>query len=133
MSKWIEGKYRMTCSFCRATYPNDLGEVNFCPSCGSAMGNDAPMLWQPCEGGLPKELQPVNITWRHRRSAPYYQQTEYIPRVATAVLCKDKWYWWSCDCENILHEHMHSWFDFINDNNIEVIAWAPLPEPYIGE
>ena len=39
--KWIIGKYRLTCSQCRFTYPNKLmnklGVVNYCPNCGADM------------------------------------------------------------------------------------------------
>lgn len=88
--------------------------------------------WIPCRERLPEELTPVNVTWVNRKPAPYYENIKNIPFTATAVYCNKKWFWWSSICEDILAEYGRNDAEMV-DEEVEIIAWIPLPEPYKGE
>ena len=50
-------------------------------------------------------------------------------KTATAVYCNKKWFWWSSICEDILAEYGRNDAEMV-DEEVEIIAWMPLPEPY---
>lgn len=83
--------------------------------------------WIPVNERLPKDLEPVNITWVTHN--PDYANITDKPFTATGVYFNGQWYWWSTSCTDILAEYSHNYDDVI-DNDIEVIAWMPLPRPY---
>ena len=85
--------------------------------------------WIPCSERLPKELVPVNITWVNREPMPYYEHIKNIPFSASGLRYDGSWYWYSCRVEDELGEYGHSFMDSVSDD-IEIIAWMPLPEPY---
>ena len=85
--------------------------------------------WIPCSERLPEELTPVNVTWVNRNPAIYYENIKDIPFTATAVYCNEKWFWWSSICEDILAEYGRNDAEMV-DENVEILAWMPLPEPY---
>lgn len=85
--------------------------------------------WIPVSERLPKELEPVNITWINHNPESYYADIKDKPFTATGVYFNGQWYWWSTLCTDILAEYSHNYDDIIDDD-IEVIAWLPLPEPY---
>jgi hypothetical protein len=85
---------------------------------------DAEPHWIPCSERLPENMEPVNITWINRDPEPYYMHIKDKPFTATGIYYKDKWYWWSSTCDEILCE-----IDEVDDG-IEIVAWMPLPKPY---
>lgn len=85
--------------------------------------------WVPVSERLPENLIPVNITWVNHNPAPYYAGIKDKPFTATGVYFNWQWYWWSTLCTDILAEYCHNYDDVIDDD-IEIIAWQPLPEPY---
>lgn len=91
--------------------------------------NETPSPWIPVSERLPDDLEPVNITWINHEPEPYYKEIKDKPFTATGVLFKGQWYWWSTLCTDILAEYQHNHYDII-DEDIEIIAWQPLPEPY---
>ena len=86
--------------------------------------------WIPVSERLPDDLEPVNITWINHEPEPYYKEIKDKPFTATGVYFNGQWYWWSTLCTDILTEYSHNYDDII-DTAIEVIAWQPLPEPYM--
>ena len=85
--------------------------------------------WISVSEGLPKELEPVNITWINHNPESYYADIKGKPFTSTGVYFNGQWYWWSTLCTDILAEYSHNYDDII-DNAIEVTAWQPLPQPY---
>lgn len=85
--------------------------------------------WIPCSERLPKDLEVVNITWINHRPMTYYADIKDKSFTATAIHYKDKWWWYSPICEDLLAEYGKSECDKM-DADIEVTAWMPLPEPY---
>lgn len=85
--------------------------------------------WIPCNERLPEELEPVNITWINHNPESYYANIKDKPFTATGVYFNGQWYWWSTLCTDILAEYSHNYDDIIDDD-IEIIAWMPLPQPY---
>lgn len=88
--------------------------------------------WIPVSERLPKNLEPVNITWVNHNPESYYADTKDKPFTATGVYFNGQWYWWSTLCTDILAEYSHNYNDIIDDD-IEITAWQPLPEPYKAE
>lgn len=87
------------------------------------MGN----TWISCSERKPEELEPVNVVWVNHRPEPYYQEMKDVPQKATAVYYREKWYWWSCVCEDLLAEYGTNEADKVDDN-IEITHWMSLPE-----
>lgn len=85
--------------------------------------------WIPVSERLPEELEPVNITWINHNPESYYADIKDKPFTATGVYFNGQWYWWSTLCTDILAEYSHNYDDVIDDD-IEIIAWMPLPKPY---
>ena len=48
---------------------------------------------------------------------------------ATGIYYRGKWFWYSWACEDLLYEYGNSKADAV-DEDVEIIAWMPLPEPY---
>ena len=88
--------------------------------------------WIPCSEKMPKELEPVNITWINHNPESYYADIKDKPFTATGVYFNGQWYWWSTLCTDILAEYSHNYDDIIDDD-IEITAWMPLPEGYNAE
>ena len=85
--------------------------------------------WIPVSERLPEELEPVNITWINHKPESYYADIKDKPFTATGVYFNGQWYWWSTLCTDILAEYSHNYDDIIDDD-IEITAWQPLPQPY---
>jgi len=88
--------------------------------------------WIPVSERLPEELEPVNITWVNHKPKSYYANIKDKPFTATGVYFNGQWYWWSTLCTDILAEYSHNYDDIIDDD-IEITAWMPLPQPYKAE
>ena len=88
--------------------------------------------WIPCSERLPEGISPVLITWKNNNPAPYYRHIKGKPFSGAAHYCRGKWWWYSSVTEDYLEEY-GGYDPEIVDEEIEVIAWMPLPEPYKGE
>lgn len=89
--------------------------------------------WIPCSEGVPKKIEPVNITWINRRPELYYIHIKDKPFTSTGIYCRGQWYWYSTECEDFLEEYgdyKEYEFDKIS-KDIDIIAWQPLPKPYV--
>lgn len=91
-----------------------------------------PMKWTPVSERLPEDLEEVNVTWINHNPEPYYNFIKDKPFTATAVYYKEKWYWYSSTCADLLAEYGRNPNEEIDDG-IEIIAWMPLPGPWEGE
>ena len=87
-------------------------------------------VWIPVSERLPEELVPVNVTWINRNPEPYYKDIKDVPFANTAVYCNGKWYWWSSTCVDYLKEYGKCDWELV-DKDIDIVAWMPLPEPYL--
>lgn len=87
--------------------------------------------WIPCSERLPEDLETVNVTWVNHRPQSYYADIKDKPFTATAIHHRDKWWWYSPICEDLLAEYGKSECDKM-DADIEVTAWMPLPKPWEG-
>lgn len=88
--------------------------------------------WIPVEERLPEDFTTVNVTWINRNPEPYYESIKDVPFTDTAVYYNGNWYWWSSTCVDYLKEYGKCAWDLVDkvDKDIDIIAWAPLPEPY---
>ena len=103
-----------------------LDEVN--EACRMGMKALERTRWIPCSERPPEELEPVNVVWVNHSPEQYHQEIKNVPQKATAVYYREKWYWWSCLCEDLLAEYGANTVDFV-DSDIEITHWMPLPEP----
>lgn len=94
--------------------------------------SENPTSWISVSERLPKDLEPVNITWVNHNPESYYADIKDKPFTATGVYFNGQWYWWSALCTDILAEYSHNYDDVIDDD-IEIIAWCEMPEPYKAE
>lgn len=85
--------------------------------------------WIPVSERLPEDYETVNITYVNRNPVSYYEHVKDKPFTGTAIFHYGKWYWYSCVCEDYLKDCGDSTCDRM-DEDIEVLAWQPLPEPY---
>lgn len=88
--------------------------------------------WINVKERLPKDNEAVNITWVNRKPVSYYVNIKDKPFTATGVYNKGIWYWWSAIVQDYLDEYDEYEPDKI-DESIEIIAWMPLPEPYMAK
>ena len=88
--------------------------------------------WIPVSERLPEDLEHVNITWVNHNPKSYYADIKDKPFTETGIYFNGQWYWWSTLCADTLAEYGHNYDDVIDDD-IEIIAWQPLPEPYKPE
>lgn len=88
--------------------------------------------WIPCKTRLPEELEAVNVTWINHYPESYYDFVKGKPFTGSAVYYKEKWYWYSSTCTDILGEYGENDIDEVDDA-IEIIAWKPFDEPWKGE
>ena len=85
--------------------------------------------WIPCSERLPEDMEEVNVTWVNHNPESYYNFIKDKPFTATAVYYKEKWYWYTSTCVDLLAEYGRNPNQEIDDD-IEITAWMPLPEPY---
>lgn len=85
--------------------------------------------WIPVSEKLPKDLEEVNITYINHVPEPCYNDIKDKPFTATGVYFNGQWYWWSAICTDILAVY-GNYSDNLIDDDIEIIAWQPLPDPY---
>ena len=85
--------------------------------------------WIKVTDRLPENNDPVNITWVNHNPEHYYEDIKDETFTATGQYHKGKWFWFSATCQDYLDEYGYSVVDAV-DENIEIIAWMPLPEPH---
>lgn len=88
--------------------------------------------WISVTKKLPADGIKVNVTWVNHNPASYYNHIKDKPFTDTAIYWRGDWYWNSVDILDFLEEYGSSATDIIDDD-IEIIAWMPLPEPYKEE
>lgn len=88
--------------------------------------------WIPCKTRLPEELEEVNVTWINHDPESYYDFVKGKPFTGSAVYYREKWYWYSSTCTDILGEYGENDIDEVDDA-IEITAWKPIGEPWKGE
>lgn len=88
--------------------------------------------WISVSDMLPDDLEPVNITWVNHNPESYYADIKDKPFTATGHYCNGRWWWYSVTCQDYLNEYGRCDVDAMDDD-IEVIAWMPLPQPYKAE
>lgn len=88
--------------------------------------------WIPCKERLPKNNDPVNVTWVNHNPEVYYMDIKDKPFTATAHYHNGHWYWYSSVTQDYLDEY-GEWTPDLVDKDVEITAWQPLPEPYKGE
>ena len=96
---------------------------------GYSKGRADATKWIPCSERLPEEIDAVNITWVNRNPPTYYEHIKDKEFNGTAHYFHGKWYWYSSTTLDYLKEYGESEWDKM-DEDIDVIAWMPLPEPY---
>ena len=89
--------------------------------------------WIPVSKGLPETTDPVNVTWTNNSPAPYYADIKGKRFTACAHYHREKWWWYSSVCQDLLDEYGSGPLDDEVDGAIEIIAWKPIGEPYKGE
>lgn len=88
--------------------------------------------WIPVSEDLPKDIKPVQITWKNNDPETYYQDIKGKHFTGTAHYKDGKWYWYSDVTEDFLAEYGRcDIYEF--DSAIEVVAWMPMAEPYETE
>ena len=88
--------------------------------------------WIPISEGLPKDIKPVQITWKNNEPATYYQDIKGKHFTGVAHYKDGKWYWYSNVTLDFLVEYGRcEIYEF--DSAIEVVAWMPMPKPYETE
>ena len=85
--------------------------------------------WIPISEGLPKDIKPVQITWKNNEPETYYQDIKGKHFTGVAIYKDGKWYWYSDVTLDLLMEYGRcDMYEF--DSAIEVVAWMPMAEPY---
>lgn len=92
---------------------------------------DAEPRWISCDERLPEEAYPVIITWANEAPESYYRCILGKPYVGVAHYKNGKWFWYSSTTEDVLMEYGRCDFEEF-DEAIHVVAWMPLPDPYMG-
>ena len=88
--------------------------------------------WIPVSERLPEDGITVNVTWINKNPESYYASIKDIPFTDTAVYYNGNWYWWSSTCVDYLKEYGKNEWNLV-DKDIDIVAWMPLPEPYIPD
>lgn len=107
----------------------------FCVSIDWLVGRENKRLqaerrrWIPCNERLPKNNDPVNVTWINHNPEVYYMDIKDKPFTATAHYHNGHWYWYSSVTQDNLNEY-DVWTPDLVDKDVEITAWQPLPDPY---
>lgn len=124
--KWLDVEIRTWESECQSKHP--IKEALY--AARKALEQES--RWIPVSEDLPKDIKPVQITWKNNDPATYYQDIKGKHFTGTAHYKDGKWYWYSDVTEDFLAEYGRC--DICEfDSAIEVVAWMPMPEPYETE
>lgn len=121
--KWLDVEIRTWESECQSKHP--IKEALY----AARKALDQESRWIPVSEGLPKDIKPVQITWKNNDPETYYQDIKGKHFTGTAHYKDGKWYWYSDVTEDFLAEYGRC--DICEfDSAIEVVAWMPMAEPY---
>lgn len=124
--KWLDVEIRTWESECQSKHP--IKEALY----AAHKALDQESRWIPVSEGLPKDIKPVQITWKNNDPETYYQDIKGKHFTGTAHYKDGKWYWYSDVTEDFLAEYGRcDRYEF--DSAIEVVAWMPMPKPYETE
>lgn len=124
--KWLDVEIRTWESECQSKHP--IKEALY----AARKALDQESRWIPVSEGLPKDIKPVQITWKNNDPEIYYQDIKGKHFTGTAHYKDGKWYWYSDVTEDFLAEYGRcDIYEF--DSAIEVVAWMPMPKPYETE
>lgn len=124
--KWLDVEIRTWESECQSKHP--IKEALY----AARKALDQESRWIPVSEGLPKDIKPVQITWKNNDPETYYQDIKGKHFTGTAHYKDGKWYWYSDVTEDFLAEYGRC--DICEfDSAIEVVAWMPMAEPYEAE
>lgn len=94
----------------------------------------APFLfgqWVAASEKLPITMDPVIVTWVNHNPVSCYASIKDKPFIGVAHYWRGKWSWYSSTSDDYLSEYGEG-FDPLHES-IEVIAWQPLPQPYMAK
>lgn len=124
--KWLDEEIRTWESECQSKHP--IKEALY----AARKALEQEPRWIPVSEGLPKDIKPVQITWKNNDPETYYQDIKGKHFTGTAHYKDGKWYWYSDVTEDLLAEYGRcDRYEF--DSAIEVVAWMPMPKPYETE
>lgn len=124
--KWLNEEIRTWESECQSKHP--IKEALY----AARKALEQEPRWIPVSEGLPKDIKPVQITWKNNDPETYYQDIKGKHFTGTAHYKDGKWYWYSDVTEDFLAEYGRcDIYEF--DSAIEVVAWMPMPKPYETE
>lgn len=124
--KWLDVEIRTWESECQSKHP--IKEALY----AARKALEQEPRWIPVSEGLPKDIKPVQITWKNNDPETYYQDIKGKHFTGTAHYKDGKWYWYSDVTEDFLAEYGRC--DICEfDSAIEVVAWMPMPKPYETE
>lgn len=124
--KWLDVEIRTWESECQSKHP--IKEALY----AARKALEQEPRWIPVSEGLPKDIKPVQITWKNNDPETYYQDIKGKHFTGTAHYKDGKWYWYSDVTEDFLAEYGRcDIYEF--DSAIEVVAWMPMPKPYETE
>lgn len=124
--KWLDVEIRTWESECQSKHP--IKEALY----AARRALEQEPRWIPVSEGLPKDIKPVQITWKNNDPETYYQDIKGKHFTGTAHYKDGKWYWYSDVTEDFLAEYGRcDIYEF--DSAIEVVAWMPMPKPYETE
>lgn len=124
--KWLDVEIRTWENECQSKHP--IKEALY----AARKSLEQEPRWIPVSEGLPKDIKPVQITWKNNDPETYYQDIKGKHFAGTAHYKDGKWYWYSDVTEDFLAEYGRC--DICEfDSAIEVVAWMPMAEPYEAE
>lgn len=85
--------------------------------------------WVLCSERTPENTDPVNVTFVNHNPKSNYAEMRFMD---VAHYCNGSWYWHSSFTQDYLDVY-GEWYPDLVDEDIEIIAWIPLPEPYKGD
>lgn len=87
--------------------------------------------WVPCADKLPDTYDMVIITYRNTNPEPYHIDVKNVLRTAVGHYYNGKWYWHSPAEWKHLKEFPAVYDNLCMHPDIEVVAWMPMPDPYV--
>lgn len=89
--------------------------------------------WISTDVRLPEDYTEAIITFANVNPVPYYEHIKGIPMTGFAIYFMGQWRWWSPTGVDILKEYGKGAVGGMMSDDIKVIAWQQMPEPYEAE